>query len=87
MFTVDLDLISIQLRHAVNAKREATVFAHLRHQQAYGRSRTGERVLIAAQMDARYNPVRLIVTEKQGKKKKRLQSSDLRQVHGSERGI
>ncbi len=30
VFTVDLDLISIQLRHAVNAKREATVFAHLR---------------------------------------------------------
>ena len=30
VFTVDLDLISIQLRHAVNAKREATVYAHLR---------------------------------------------------------
>ena len=33
VFTVDLDLISIQLRHAVNAKREATVFAHLRDGQ------------------------------------------------------
>ena len=27
VFTVDLDLISIQLRHAVNAKREAPVIA------------------------------------------------------------
>ena len=48
MFTVDLDLISIQLRHAVNAKREATVFC-----------RSPERTLVTAQMDVHHNPMRL----------------------------
>ncbi|KAK5606688.1 hypothetical protein CRENBAI_016952 [Crenichthys baileyi] len=49
VFTVDLDLISIQLRHAVNAKREATVDPHL---QDLG-DRTG---LIAVQINLPHIP-------------------------------
>ena len=57
VFTVDLDLISIQLRHAVNAKREATVVAHLRnqHKAAIHDRRVA---LITIQMDPHYNPMR-----------------------------